>query len=86
MMSSNSIEDDLIDDEIYGQLIFNPLINRYQLNEYEFHCGDKLWVLIVDKASGLQEWKRGRIELGVDGWYIVDVFGYSQLDGLWARR
>jgi hypothetical protein len=67
-----------------GQLKYNYITDRFELNGQELHCGNALEVLIEDGVSGKPEWVWTRIEHNDTGWYLVGLRSY-QIDGLFAR-
>ncbi len=74
-----------------SQLKYNNETDRYELGDWELHCGNCFEVLICSNDTEEAEWIQTRIEIrvdehnGHDEWYLVGIKGVG-IDGLFARR
>ena len=67
-----------------GVLRYNKDIDRYCLNNYNFHCGDTLEVLIKDDFTETSKWVSTSFEMDSEGWYLTKC-NRIKIEGLQAR-
>ncbi len=69
--------------KVSGRLHRNSY-GRFEVNGYEFHCGDGIEALMVDPYDGESRWVASRIEHDMNDFYIV---GYKdvKLEDLYVR-